>query len=38
MNCCQRKEELIKDDIPAYSRESNPYSNFDKLYDDLVKL
>ena len=38
MNCCQRKEELIKDDIPAYSRESNPYSIFDKLYDDLVKL
>lgn len=38
MNCCQRKEELLKEGVFTYSRASNPFSNFDDLYDDLVAL
>lgn len=37
-NYLHRKAEMERYDIPFYSIESNPYSNFDELYDDLVKL
>ncbi len=37
-NYLHRKKELEQDNIPFYSKESNPYTNFDELYDDLSKL
>ncbi len=38
MNYSQRKQEIIKDNIPTYSKDSNPYSDFDNLFEDLLSL
>lgn len=38
MNYLQRKAELENYNIPFYSKESNPYTNFDELLNDLFTL
>lgn len=38
MNYYQRKEQLERENINWYSRESNPFSNLDDLYSDLAAL
>lgn len=38
MNFLQRKEELQREEVNLYSSESNPYTNFDELLEELIKL
>lgn len=38
MNHVHRKSQLERDNIPQYSRESNPFSNMDDLLSDLIQL
>lgn len=38
LNFEQRKTELLQDSVAAYSRESNPYSNFYDLITKLISL